>query len=70
MGGILVLYLSFLVAVICGSVILLQFGGWLAILSATLILIHFFATAALLTIGWYFSEVKKKEAKKYERMGT
>ena len=75
MGALLLIYLTLFAAVICGSVILIQLGGWLAILSAVLIIIHFFITAALLVIlgiaSWAEKEkIKKQEAQKHERMGA
>lgn len=75
MGALLLIYLTLFASVICGSVILIQLGGWLAILSAVLIIIHFFITAALLVIlgiaSWAEKEkIKKQEAQKHERMGA
>lgn len=75
MGVLLLIYLTLFAAVICGSVILIQMGGWLAILSAVLIIIHFFITGALLVIlgiaSWAEKEkIKKQEAQKHERMGA
>ena len=75
MGALLLIYLTLFAAVICGSVILIQMGGWLAILSAVLIIIHFFITGALLVIlgiaSWAEKEkIKKQEAQKHERMGA
>lgn len=75
MGVLLLIYLTLFAAVICGSVILIQIGGWLAILSAVLIIIHFFITGALLVIlgiaSWAEKEkIKKQEAQKHERMGA
>jgi uncharacterized integral membrane protein len=75
MGALLLIYLTLFAAVICGSVILIQLGGWLAILSAVLIIIHFFITGALLVIlgiaSWAEKEkIKKQEAQKHERMGA
>lgn len=75
MGAILMIYLTLFAAVICGSVMLIQLGGWLAIISAVLIIIHFFITGALLVIlgiaSWAEKEkIKKQEAVKHEGMGT
>lgn len=65
MGILGLIYLTCFVAVIAGAVMLIQMGGWLAILSAILIIIHFFLTASLLVIlGLASAKLKKQEIKK------
>lgn len=66
MGAICMIYLTLFAAVICGAVMLIKVGGWLAILSATFILIHFFITASLLVILGLNSWAEKNKSKRQE----
>lgn len=66
MGAITMLFLTFFAAVITGSVILIQVGGWLQILAAILIIIHFFISTSLLVILIEGTRLEKKRIKKEE----
>ena len=60
-GFICLLTLTLFAATICGSVLLIQLGGWLAILSAVLIFASFFIEGVLLMLlGVAFWDTKKK----------
>ena len=69
MGALALIFITFFAAVICGAVMLIQLGGWLAILAAILILCHFFISLSLnvLFVAGSLKE-KEKEKKKNEGM--
>ena len=66
MKTIAMLCLTAFAATICGSVILIKAGGWLATLSAILIICHYFISSALIMILVAGAEADKKRFKKEE----
>lgn len=67
MRTLVLLLLTFFVGIVVGSVKLIQLGGWLAILSAILILIHYFLTFAFIIILMSAEEIKKKKIEEETR---
>lgn len=70
-GTVLLYSITFFAATCCGAVLLIQLGGWLAILSAILILIFYFLTIAFAMISagaamTYKDRLKKVEGEKHE----
>ena len=64
--GMILIAMTFFAAVMIGSVILIQLGGWLAIMAAILILIHYFMSvflASLCIASEKASKRKKEELK-------
>lgn len=75
MATISLLFTTFFAAVVCGSVLLIRLGGWLAMVAAILILCQFFISLSLITILTVGSmkdrqKQKEKEQKQYEGMGN
>lgn len=73
MGIILMIFATFFAAIVCGTVLLIQSGGWLAIMAAILILCQYFISLGLIiTLAAYGKNNKKnsKEETKNEGMGT
>lgn len=73
MGIILMVFATFFAAIVCGTVLLIQSGGWLAIMAAILILCQYFISLGLIiTLAAYGKNNKKnsKEETKNEGMGT
>ena len=72
MATITVIFSTFFAAIICGTVLLIQTGGWLAITAAILILCHYFITLSMLVIliagAKERLDEKKKEKEKNEGM--
>ena len=64
MATITVIFATFFAAVVCGSVLLIQAGGWLAITAAVLILCHYFISLSLLVILIAGATERLKEKKK------
>ena len=61
MGVLALLFLTFFTAVIIGAVLLIQLGGWLAILSAILIIFHFFVSSSILVCSMVLDKITKKK---------
>ncbi len=66
MMTILMICLTAFAAVICGGVILIKLGGWLATLSAILIICHFFVSTAIIIILAADAETDKRKRMKEE----
>ena len=75
MGALVLIFLTFFIGIICGAIILIKIGGWLAILSAILIILYYFFSTGILVCAITLDDIRKKdkmkeEAKNYERMGS
>lgn len=70
MRTIAMLCLTAFAAVICGSVILIKLGGWLATLSAILVICWYFLSSALIVILVAGAEADKKKRVKEEAQRT
>ena len=66
MKTILMLFLTAFASVVCGSVLLIKAGGWLATLSAILIICYYFVSSALIMILIAGIETDKKKYRKTE----
>ena len=64
MATLFMIFLVSLIASVTGAVILIKVGGWLAILSAVLILMYFFASASMVAIVMLTEAVSRKKDKK------
>lgn len=54
------IFLTALVAVIYGAIVLIQIGGWLATLAAILILCYYFLSVSIFVISVGLDAIKKK----------
>lgn len=73
MGIILMIFATFFAAIVCGTVLLIQSGGWLAIMTAILILCQYFISLGLIITLAAYGKINKKNSKeetKNEGMGT
>lgn len=73
MGIILMVFATFFAAIVCGTVLLIQSGGWLAIMAAILILCQYFISLGLIITLAAYGKINKKNSKeetKNEGMGT
>ena len=61
MNVMIMIFLVSLAAVITGSSILLQMGGWLQILVAILILLYYFLSVSVICILVLGESIKKKK---------
>ena len=66
MGILALIFLTFLAGIICGAVILIKIGGWLAILSAILIILYYFFSAGILVCAVTLDDLRKKDKMKRE----
>ena len=68
MGILGLIFLTGFAATVCGSVILIQMGGWLPILVAILLLLHYFFTlgATIILEAIDMTRTKKKGGENHE----
>lgn len=57
---LLLIFLTAFVAAVCGAVILIKLGGWLAITAAIIILCYYFLSISIFVISIGLDNLKKR----------
>lgn len=63
MTVLLLIFFTFFIAIVCGAVLLIQLGGWLAILAAILSVCYFFLSVSMILILGAGSVANKRQQK-------
>lgn len=66
MGTIALIFLTAFAAVVCGAVLLIKLGGWLAIASAIVVIMYYFLSTSILIILFAADAFEKRRLKNKE----